>query len=52
MKLRAGLLQDALQRCVLLSQNKGVRAMLVQALNDRARQFSNTAVSMLHLHTQ
>lgn len=39
MKLGAVLLQDALQRCVLVSQNTGVRAMLVHALNDRARQF-------------
>jgi GNAT superfamily N-acetyltransferase len=39
LKLGAGLLQDALQRCVVVSQNTGVRAMLVHALNDRARQF-------------
>ena len=39
MKLGAALLQDALHRCVLVSQNTGVRAMLVHALNDRARQF-------------
>ena len=38
-KLGAALLQDALQRCVLVSQNTGVRAMLVHALHDRARQF-------------
>lgn len=38
-KLGAALLQDALQRCVLVSNNTGVRAMLVHALNDRARQF-------------
>ena len=38
-KLGAALLQDALQRCVLVSKNTGVRAMLVHALNDRARQF-------------
>jgi GNAT superfamily N-acetyltransferase len=38
-KLGAAMLQDALQRCVLVSQNTGVRAMLVHALNDRARQF-------------
>ncbi len=31
--------QDALRRSVLVSQNMGVRAMLVHALNDRARQF-------------
>lgn len=39
MKLGAALLQDALQRCVLVSQNTGVRALQVHALNDRARQF-------------
>ena len=39
MNLGAAMLQDALQRCVLVSQNTGVRAMLVHALNDRARQF-------------
>ena len=39
MKLGAAMLQDALQRCVLVSQKTGVRAMLVHALNDRARQF-------------
>ena len=39
MKLGAAMLQDALQRCVLVSQNTGVRAMLVHALNDRARRF-------------
>lgn len=39
MRLGAALLQDALQRCVLVSKNVGVRAMLVHALNDRARQF-------------
>ena len=38
-KLGASLLQDALHRCVLVAQNTGVRAMLVHALNDRARQF-------------
>lgn len=37
--LGAALLEDALQRCVLVSQNTGVRAMLVHAINDRARQF-------------
>ena len=39
MRLGAALLQDALQRTMLVSQNTGVRAMLVHALNDRARQF-------------
>ena len=38
-KLGAALLQDALQRCVRVSEDTGVRAMLVHALNDRARQF-------------
>lgn len=39
MELGAALLQDALRRSVLVSQNTGVRALLVHALNDRARQF-------------
>lgn len=39
MKLGAALLQDALRRCLLVSQNTGVRAMLVHALNDEARRF-------------
>ena len=39
MKLGAALLQDALQRWVIVSQNAGVRALLVHALNDRARRF-------------
>lgn len=38
-KLGAALLRDAVQRCVLVSQNAGVRAMLVHALNDQAQQF-------------
>lgn len=38
-KLGAAFLQDALHRCVRVSQNTGVRAMLVHALHDRARQF-------------
>jgi len=38
-KLGAALLRDAVQRCQLVSQNTGVRAMLVHALNDQARQF-------------
>ena len=38
-KLGAALLQDAFRRCVLVSENAGVRAILVHALNDRARQF-------------
>jgi len=39
MKLGAGLLQDAVRRCIQVSHNTGVRAMLVHALNDGARQF-------------
>ena len=39
MKLGAALLRDALQRCIQVSQNAGVRALLVHALNDKARQF-------------
>ena len=39
MKLGAALLQDAVGRAVAVSQNAGVRALLVHALNDRARQF-------------
>ena len=38
-QLGAGLLQDALQRCVAVARNTGVRAMLVHALHERARQF-------------
>ena len=38
-KLRAALLQDAVNRAVMISQNAGVRAILVHALNDRAKQF-------------
>lgn len=39
MKLGASLLQDAVKRCALVSQNAGIRALLVHALHDRARQF-------------
>lgn len=38
-KLGAALLQDAVLRAVMVSQNAGVRALLVHALHDRARQF-------------
>lgn len=38
-KLGAALLQDAVNRAVTVSQNAGVRALLVQALNERAKQF-------------
>ena len=39
LKLGAALLKDALQRCILVSQHTGVRAMLVHALNEPAKQF-------------
>jgi GNAT superfamily N-acetyltransferase len=39
LQLGAALLQDAVNRAVAVSQNTGVRALLVHALNDRARQF-------------
>ncbi len=38
-KLGASLLQDAVERALVVSQNTGVRALLVHALNDHARQF-------------
>lgn len=38
-QLGAALLQDAVQRAVTVSQNAGVRALLVQALHERAKQF-------------
>ncbi|MEO8409002.1 MAG: GNAT family N-acetyltransferase [Propionivibrio sp.] len=38
-KLGAALLQDAVNRAVTVSQNAGVRALLVHALHDRAKQF-------------
>jgi GNAT superfamily N-acetyltransferase len=37
--LGASLLQDAVSRAVAVSQNVGVRALLVHALHERARQF-------------
>ncbi len=37
--LGASLLQDAVNRSVAVSFNAGVRALLVHALNDRAKQF-------------
>jgi len=39
LKLGAALLQDAVNRAVAISQNAGVRALLVHALHDRAKQF-------------
>lgn len=38
-KMGAALLQDAVNRAVAVSQNAGVRALLVHALNERAKQF-------------
>lgn len=38
-KLGVSLLQDAVNRAVAVSQNAGVRALLVHALHDRAKQF-------------
>jgi GNAT superfamily N-acetyltransferase len=38
-KLGASLLQDAVARAVGVSQNAGVRALVVHALHDRAKQF-------------
>lgn len=39
LQLGASLLQDAVHRAVAVSQEAGVRALLVHALNERARQF-------------
>jgi GNAT superfamily N-acetyltransferase len=38
-KLGAALLQDAVSRAVSVSHHAGVRALLVHAINDRAKQF-------------
>lgn len=38
-KLGAAMLKDAVQRAVAVSQNAGVRALLVHALHERAKQF-------------
>jgi GNAT superfamily N-acetyltransferase len=38
-KLGPALLQDAVRRAAAVAQNAGVRALLVHALNERARQF-------------
>lgn len=38
-KLGAALLQDAVNRAAAVSQDAGVRALLVHALHDRAKQF-------------
>jgi GNAT superfamily N-acetyltransferase len=39
MNVGAGLLQDAVNRAIAVSENAGVRALLVHALHDKARQF-------------
>ena len=39
LQLGAALLQDAVNRAVAVSQNAGVRALLVHALHEKARQF-------------
>ncbi len=56
------LLKDALHRAISVAQNIGVRALLVHALNDRARQFyahygfvpspANPMTLMLPLHAR
>lgn len=38
-KLGASLLQDAVNRAVIVAENAGVRALLVHALNDKAKEF-------------
>jgi len=38
-KLGAAMLQDAVNRAIVVSQNTGVRALLVHAISDRAKQF-------------
>ncbi|CAH1386662.1 GNAT family N-acetyltransferase [Candidatus Nitrotoga sp. M5] len=38
-KLGASLLQDAVNRAVMVSQNSGVRALLVHALHNHAKEF-------------
>jgi GNAT superfamily N-acetyltransferase len=38
-KLGAALLQDAVHRALAVSENAGVRALLVHALNEQAKQF-------------
>jgi GNAT superfamily N-acetyltransferase len=53
-QLGASLLQDAVKRAVAVSQNAGVRALLVHALHDQARQFYEHygfRVSPVHLMT-
>jgi GNAT superfamily N-acetyltransferase len=42
MQLGASLLQDAVNRAVAVSHNAGVRALLVHAISERAKQFYET----------
>ena len=61
-QIGGAMLKDALQRAVSVAQNIGVRALLVHAINDRARQFyshygfvlspANPTTLMLPLHAQ
>jgi GNAT superfamily N-acetyltransferase len=61
-QIGGALLKDALQRAVSVAQNIGVRALLVHAINERARQFyshygfvpspANPMTLMLPLHAQ
>ena len=61
-QIGGAMLKDALQRAVLVAQNIGVRALLVHAINERARQFyshygfvpspANPMTLMLPLHAQ
>jgi GNAT superfamily N-acetyltransferase len=61
MKLGASLLKDAVHRTVVVSHNAGVRALLVHALHERAKQFyqhygfqespQHPATLMLRLYT-
>jgi GNAT superfamily N-acetyltransferase len=39
LKLGAGLLQDAVKRVLVVSESAGVRALLVHAIDERAKQF-------------
>jgi predicted N-acetyltransferase YhbS len=39
MQLGAGLLRDAVERSLAVAQNAGVRALLVHALHERAKEF-------------
>ena len=54
LKLGGAMLQDAVNRAVTVAQNAGVRALLVHALHDRAKEFYQHygfQASQLHLMT-